>query len=295
MTYTHSWTGIFRGVLAGILAACVLACAPPLKRPTGPAKVYEDAKEMFAKTRFDKVIDYTDELARAEPPNAYTERAQVLRIVLLSGLANGYRTLAEGYGDAVKNTKNPRNKAEYQRLGHDFYRYARTRSLELAEVAELFLKANVGGSSRQVTLEAPYPTVEAPIVNANLLRAREGGGIDAAQQEEAQLAGIRMGVEGSLADVLGGDRAKARTALQSSTAKVGNLGFTLYLGKQLLAASQVFGQKGMKEATNFKLLCSKADACATQALAILKANPDKEAEKKVKELQEDVKKTLKSG
>lgn len=269
----------------------ILGCSPPVQRPTGRARTYEDAKEMFGRGRFDRAMDFTDGLAAASPPNAFTERARVLRVVTFSGQVKGYKELADAYGKGIDNTKNIRFKAEYERLRHDYLQYGSKHALSLGEVAHQLTEG--ASISKELTLEAPYPATEGPMVVTQLDRVKEGGWIEAGDQETAALDAQRKGIDDALAEVVGGDRSKARAALTAGPVKLAGEDFALFLGKELLNGASLFDRKHIRDSQKFRVLCDEADEAAKAALALLKEKPNKEKEKDVKKLQEDIKKALK--
>ena len=99
--------------------ALVLSCSAPVPKPTGPAADYQDAKDMFKRSRFDRALEFSDGLASATPATKYTERAQVLRVVIFTGQLESCKDLAEAYAKGADATKNAHFKAEYERLRHD--------------------------------------------------------------------------------------------------------------------------------------------------------------------------------
>ena len=57
----------FHRVLVLLLTslALVLSCSAPVPKPTGPAADYQDAKDMFKRSRFDRALEFSDGLATA--------------------------------------------------------------------------------------------------------------------------------------------------------------------------------------------------------------------------------------
>lgn len=275
-----------------LMLALLVSCEPPQPRPTGAARTYEDAKDMFRKGRFDRALEFTDELATASPPNAFTERARLLRVVVFSGQVKGHKELAEAYTKGVETTQNPRFKAEYGRLRHDSLQYGSKLALGLGEVANQLTQ--FGTLPKELTLEAPYPTTEGPMVLTQLNRVVDGGWIEPEEQEAVQLDAQRKGINDALAEVLGGDRSKARAVLTGGPVKLDGADFAFYLARQLLAGASLFDRKHMRDSQKLKLLCNEADEATKAALALLKDNPNKQKEKEAKKLQDQIKTALKN-
>jgi hypothetical protein len=285
-------SGLTSTIALLLLVLPVSGCAPSTPRPTGAAKTYADAEDLFGKARYDRALGFTDGFVSGERGD-YNERGRVLRIVILSGDVNAYKELSEAYQKGIEVTKNPQWKADCVRLHHDYMRYAAGRALGLGEVAHALTQG--GALPKEVTLETPYPKVEGPMVLTQLTRVEEGGWLEAGDQEGAASDGQRMAIENVLADLVQGDRSKARTELNAGPVKVDGAYFGLFLGTELLSGASVFDSKHMHDPAKMKALCTEADSAAKATAALLKASPDPEKQKKLKKLQDDLKKALKNG
>ena len=275
------------------LLVLMLACSPPVKRPTGPALEYDDAKAMFKRGRFERTLEFTDGLASAMPANAFTERACVLRAVVYTGFVQAHKQLADAYEKGVERTKNPRFQGEYGRQRHDNLQYGTRAALGLGEAVH---KLTQGGTiSKELTLEASYPSVEGPLQVPQLDRVKEGAWIEPEDQEAAMVETQRMGIDDALGEALGADRSKAREALAAGSTKINGVDFALFLGKQMLDGASLYDRKHMRDQQKLKLLCDVADEAARAALAGLKETPNPDKEKEIKKLQDKIKTTLKNG
>jgi hypothetical protein len=281
-------------VLVVLLAslALTLGCSPPVPRPTGPAADYQDAKDMFKRSRFDRALEFTDGLASASPATKFTERAQVLRVVIFTGQIESYKELVEAYAKGADRTSNTHFKAEYKRLRHDNMQDGMRAALGLAETAHQLLEG--GKISKELILEAPYPSVEGPLEVADLAQVRMGGWIDSDHQESAAIDSLRKGVDDALAGAVSGDRAKARDALASGSTKISGLDFTLFLLNQLLEGASLFDRWHGDDAPKLRAVCDEAYEAVKAAEGLLKETPDKDKEEQLEKLEDQIKTTLKS-
>lgn len=275
------------------LLVFMFACSPPVKRPTGPAREYDDAKDMFKRGRFERVLEFTNGAASATPANAFTERACVLRAVIYAGYIKAHKELADGYEKGVEKTKNPRFQGDYGRQRHDNQQFGASAALGLGEAIH---KLTEGGTiAQELTLEAPYPSVEGPVAVAQLERVKMGAWIEPEDQEAAMVDAQRMGIDDALGAAVGGDRAKAREALAAGPVKINGVDFALLLGKEMLEGASLYDRKHMRDSQKLKLLCGVADEAARAALAGLKQTPNPDKEKEIKKLQDKIKTALKNG
>jgi hypothetical protein len=280
-------------VTAGITVSMLLAaCSAPTPRPTGDAAAYEDAKDMFKKGRFDRTLEFTEGLAQQKPPKEFTQRAQVLRLVTLAGLMQGYKDLGQGYGKGSEVTKNPHFQVEYKRMRNDALHAGGQAALGLGEVAHSLTDG--GQIAKELILEAPYPTSEGPLEVPELIKVKTGAWIEPEQQEAAAKAAQLKGIDEVLGEVVGGDRSKARNAMNAGPVKIEGADFAIFLGQQLVDAAGFFDRKHLADYQKLKLVCGVADGSTTAALALLKEKPDASKEKATKKIQDQVKAILKA-
>ncbi len=279
-----------RFCLFALLSLLLVGCSAPVPRPTGVAYEWQSAKEMFQKGRPERALEFTDDLDTASPPNAYTARARVLRVAIFSGLVKANKELVDAYGKGEQATENARFKGDFARLRHDYLQYGSRAALGLAEVANRLTEGR--SIDKELTLESPYPSVEGPLELLPLNRVMEGGWIEPEEQEAVAVDARRKGIDDALAEMVGGDRRKARELMSAGPVKLDGRDFAIYLGKQLLEATSIFDRKHMDDPQRLAILCNEASEAAAAALKLLKDNPDGEREKAAKKLQDDVKTAL---
>jgi len=282
----------FRGVLVVLLAtlALILSCSAPAPKPTGAAADYQDAKDMFKRNRFDRALEFTDGQASASPATSYTERAQVLRIVIFTGEIKSFKELVEAYTKGADVTKNAHFKAEYNRLSHDNMQEGARAALGLAETAHRLLEG--GKISKDLTLEAPYPTTEGPLEVADLERVKQGGWIEPDHQDAAAVDSNNEGIDDALAAAVGGDRAKARNALASGSTQISGVDFAVFTGNELLEAASFFDRHHARDPVKGRTVCNEVYEAVKAAEALLKETPDPDKQKLVKKLEDKTKTTL---
>ena len=273
--------------------ALSLSCSAPVQRPTGPAADYQDAKDMFKRGRYDRALEFTDGLASAVPAANFTERAQVLRVVIFTGQVKSYKELVDAYSKGADKTKNPHFKAEYDRLRHDNMQDGMKAALGLAETAHQLMEG--GKISKELILEAPYPSIEGPLEVTDLGHVMEGGWIEPDHQDSAAVDSMNKGIDDALAGAVSGDRSTARNALASGSTKISGLDFALFTGNQLLEGASFFDRRHSRDPQKLRTVCDEAYEVVKAADALLKETPDKDKEEQVKKLEDRIKTTLKNG
>ncbi len=282
-----------RAPILVIINLLLVACSPPVERPKGAAADFEDAKQVFKLGRYDRALELTDGMATVSPPSKFTDRARVLRAVIFTGRIKAYKSLAEAYTKGSDATKNPHFKAAFGQQRHDCLQLGSKSALGLGEVAQQLTQGET--LPKELSLEAPYPTVEGPYEVRELMRVSDGGWIEPEQQESAAVDAVRKGIDDTLAEIVEGDRSKARTVLSAGPVKLDGVDFALYLDKQLLEGATFFDRKHMRDPQKFKTLLGVADGTAKAVLTLLKENPNKDKESEVKKIQDQIKTALKNA
>jgi hypothetical protein len=270
--------------LAGVV---LVSCGPATKQPAGPASTYDRAKDAFKSGHLDKALELTDKLARITPPADSTERARVLRAVIYTGKMKGACELAEAYGKGAEKSRNPRFQADYRRLRSDNLSNAAKAALNLAETTHQI--APGGAIPNELTLEADFPITEGPPAVKQLARVAEGGWIEPDEQESAAADALRKGTDDALADVVAGDRPKARAALASGSVKLPGAAFAIFLARELADGAAVFDRHHGRDPQKLIALCDQGDLSVKAALAQLKDTPNKDQEKEARKLQDKFK------
>ena len=271
-------------VLAGVILA---SCGPTTQQTAGPTDPYDRAKDAFKSGQIEKALELTDKLATVTPPADSTERARVLRAVIYTGELKSANELAEGYSKGAEKAKNPQFESYYRRLHNDNLSAAAQAALNLAETAHQL--APDGVIAKELTLEASYPTTEGPTEINQLTRVEEGGWIESDVQESAAADSLRKGIDDALADVVSGDRAKARQALAGGSTKLEGAAFAIFLSKELAAGAVVFNRHHARDPQKLITLCDEGDVTLKAASALLKDTPDKDQQKEVAKLQDQFK------
>lgn len=271
-------------VVAGII---LVSCGPTANQPAVQTNPYDRAKDAFKGGQLDKALDLTDKLATATPAGDSTDRARVLRAVIYTGELKSTKALAESYSKGAEKAKNPRFQSEYRRLQHDNEMAAAKATLNLAETAHQI--APNGVIAKELTLDLNYPTTEGPPEVKSVALVEQGGWIEPDQQETAQLDSLRKGIDDALADVVSGDRAKARQALTNGTVNLDGAAFAIFLARELADGAVIFDRHHSRDPQKLITICDEGEETLKAAVASLKDTPNKDQAAEVKKLQDKFK------
>jgi len=135
-------SGRFLPFSISFLALSTLNCGEKPKARRGSAEYqYGEAKKAISEVKFEKAISLTGEILSRFASTEYADKARILRIVLLSGLSQGYGRMAEAHLDGFE--KSIKNAGAFRSIAFDYYRKYRERELRTAELEKRLVQAKL--------------------------------------------------------------------------------------------------------------------------------------------------------
>lgn len=279
-------SGRFLPLSISILVLSTLNCGEKPKAKRGSAEYqYAEAKKAISEVKFEKAIGLTGETLSRFASTEYADKARILRIVLLSGLSQGYGRMAEAHLDGFE--KSIKNAGAFRSTAFDYYRKQKNASLGFFEACDFFLKDY--SEKTPYVLDVEFPSRDLT-PNRRLDEVRSGNLLDAEQLKAAEEDELRNGLITSLTGFLGagGDRAKARKLLEGGPKTLEHAEFMVMLGRTLLENQKVFGRSALNEIQNYRQFYQKSSEFAELALKILKDNPNQEVQTQAEQLKTEL-------
>src|SRR5262249_51531198 len=122
-----------------LLAMSALGCGDQPKFARGSAGYqYAEAKKAVSEIKIEKAIGLTGEIVSKFANTEYADKARILRIILLSGLSQGYGRLAEAHLDGFE--KSIKNAGTLRSIAFDYYRKQKNDALGFYQACDFFLK-----------------------------------------------------------------------------------------------------------------------------------------------------------
>jgi len=274
-------------ILTLLLTTFLTACSSPSSSPKGPGVDYQQAKVMFKQGNLDRALSLTDAMAAASANSPGTLNARVLRAVIYSGRIDAYRELADTYKKGAQVATKSQSVAAYNRRRSNALQYGSEAALNLGEV--VMQVTSKPDFPKEFTLDAPWPSVEGPQVIDAFARIRRGAWVPEDAQDSAGIDAQHKAIADVLGELVGGDRSKARTAMEAGPVKLNGLDFALFLEKQMVEGVELFGPKYLANPGQLKTLCGAAERLVPPIETMLKENADKAKEAEFKKLQKQIK------
>ena len=276
-------TSFFLSLPAIVLCSCSSGPAPP-KMGT-PEWYWSAANEQFAKGDLAKTQEHLGKIMAGENP--FKRRAGPWHLVVLAGMAHGYKELAEAYDTGGKQSKT--QAAEFRRVVNDMNRLSRLYSMGLAEEVNRLGKES--GDAQQFALEFSFPrgsTVESVTVD----RVRKAIFPPEAERAMAERWTVARAVMLEAASVVGAgtDTAKAGEMFKTLPVQVPRAVFLLGIGASLFEQSAIFDRRRLNEPDKKRLFLQMASDCLKPAAE----SDDQNLKTKAKELLAKIEKDQKA-
>lgn len=271
------WIRLILAVIPVILIASACSTGPAPPQMGTPPFYWQAAQETFAATDYVKANSHLEQLIKSD--NEFTARALPWRLVLTSGMANGYSELADTYEAGGR--ANKINPTPFRRQAANFRSTAGRLALQFAET---FLKFSKTQYEQTIPLAFAFPTGSTtPIQELNKISF--GAMLPPAVAESLPKRVVDRAVVLAACDAAGApdDVAKAQAVFNSETPQAPRDVFMATVAETLYDLSDVFSRTKLDRPDRVELFC-------TQALDALKTVKET---KETKDLSAKVQKTLK--
>lgn len=256
--------------------------AAPAVRTGTPAYYFQNAKDAYSKSDFQKALDWLDKVTNSNK-NEFTERAWAMKLLLRTGLINSYKELAENYEYGQRSNKT--NPTPFIKKVSE-YRGAATRmTLPFGEQYAEYQKLGPGA---ETVIDFPFPATggvtKPPILNS----IAQGIAPNDESAATALSSMVARGVVLAVCEAVGAkeDAAKGRSAMQTLPLKIPRSAFETVMAKALLTSAQLHGQKLSGNPAVQEFLSKQAQAAMTAVT---------DTSKDVKDLKANIEKELKDA
>jgi len=264
-----------------VLSGCSGSSAPKFGTPEW---YWAAAREQFSKGDLAKTQEHLEKIIASDNP--YKKRAATWQVVVLAGMAQGYKELSDAYDAGSSQSKT--QVRDFQRLTRDLRRLSRQYSMGLAQEVDRLKKEM--GDAEQITLEYAFPR-GGPAEVGTLDRVRKGVLPMESERANAESMSLARGVLLQTAAAVGAgqDTAKASELFKTQPVPVPRAVFLFALADRLVEQAGLFDRRKLNEPDKKKLLLDMATDCLKPA-----QSADAALKKKAKALQEKIDKERKS-
>jgi hypothetical protein len=274
-----------------LVLACTAACTgePPAPKPE---QYFQDARNNLASLDFDSALKNLERMIAAAEGQPLGQQGSVLRVALLTALADGARQMGEAYATGMKEPAAEPRQAQFTKWKADYYGMSRSRLIPALE-GVMQQRDRLGDAS--IPLEVAFPNFTAQD-HAAVVRIKSG----ALPADEDRVRAEREAARNALARVLarlagaGEDVNKGQAAFQKGGVQVDPRIYLIEMSNTFFRLGEIFERRGLDDQRYLRITLEVVRDTADVALKLLAAKPDKDLEARARKLKADCEKKLKT-
>ncbi|MBK5293843.1 MAG: hypothetical protein JJE04_19470 [Acidobacteriia bacterium] len=216
-----------------LAVSCSTAEGPPASG--SPPFYWAASQETFLAADYLKASQHLEKIARN---GEYAGRVMPWRLILLSGLMQGYVNIAEQYEHGSRNNKT--TPGPLRRQMSDFRSMAAQQAMLFGEAYVEFEKNAAEGD---VPVACPFPSRGSLAMVPQMARTAQGMVLPGAEAEKGHRAMLERAVMGAVCQAVGakGDAPRAQQLLKTPPLQVPRATFELAMAAALYEAGKLFG------------------------------------------------------
>jgi hypothetical protein len=268
-----------------LLLAC--SCAPPVSESD---KAFTDARNNLKFSDFDGALNNLDKAIKSAKDESPRQQALVLRIALVTALAEADRQMAEAYYAGAQQLAAQSHSSPFYKMRSDYYSTANTLLMDAMQTV-MNQRSKLGGNP--IPMEVSFPSFTG--TNPGLTKIKSGQLISDSDRLSTDLQADRNALAIVLSAIAGAgqDPNKGQAAFSSGKVDVDPRIYLIELSNSFLQTGAIFESRALNQPDRLRTVNEVVRGNLDVALKLLAAKPDKELEARVKKIQADCEKTLK--
>ena len=219
-------------------------------------------------------------------------QAGVLRVVLLTALAEGSKQMAEAYGAGVKEPAAQTRFGHFGRMRADYYGIARVRLMDAMQ-AVMDQRGKMG--DKPIPLEVTFPGFTGAEDTA-VAKVKKGYAVEDAERYRAELKADRNALARTLAALVGAgnDPNKGQQMFSRGSIELDPRAYLIELSSAFLQLGGIFERRALDESRYLRAVNEVVRDNMDLALKLIAARPDKDLEARARKMRGECEKTLKT-
>lgn len=274
-----------------LLVVCLLVLACSGEPPKPAALPYAAAKEALTTLDYDAALKNLDKTIKAAPDEPDGKEAAIVRVALLTAMAQGGSDMAEAYAIGVKQPAARMQTGSYTRMRSDYLGMSR---VYLMDAMEAVLKQRVKLSDAPLPLKITFPDFSGT-EPAAMDRIRRGVAVQDSDRYHAELETSRNYLARMMAALAGAgdDVHKGHAAFQKGPVQIDSRVYLLELTAAFYKHREIFEAKALDDVRYLRTTLEVVQGNLDVLDLLLTARPDKDLQARSKKLRADCEKTLK--
>jgi hypothetical protein len=275
-----------------VIMIFVLLVASSCTPPTSISQQYlADARNSFKTSDFNAALKNLDNAIKSAGDEPLRQQAAVLRVALVTALADADKQMAEAYGLGAKEPIAQSRFGPFNKAHSDYYSNARSRLMDAMQ-SVMDERSKLGGNPLPVEVAFPGFTGG---TDPTLTKIQSGHWVDDTGRLSAELQVDRNALARVLSALAGAgqDPSKGQQIFSSGKADIDPRLYFIELSSSFLQISGMFDPKTLNEPDHLRTVNEVVRGNLEVALKLLAAKPDKDLEARAKKMQAECEKTLK--
>lgn len=267
----------------------VLACSGESSKPA--ALPYAAAKENLTTLDYDAALKNLEKTIKAAPDEPDGKEAAILRIALLTAMAESSRGMAEAYGIGVTQPAARTQTGPFTRKRSDYFGISR---VYLMNAMEAVLKQRVKFSDAPLPLNTAFPNFSGT-EPAAMEKIRHGMSVQDSDRVRTELENARNYLARLMAALAGAgeDVHKGHAAFQKGSVQIDSRIYLIELSAAFYKLREIFEAKALDDSRYLRTTIEVVQGNLDVLDKLLAARPDKDFEARAKKLRVECEKALK--
>lgn len=250
-----------------------------------------DARKNFQTSDFDAALTNLDKAIKSGDDTPLGQQAAVLRIALVTSLADSAKQMAEAYGAGLREPSARSRYGAFSRMKADYYGIARAR---LMDAAQTLMNQRGKLSVNPISIEVAFPGFTGGTEPA-VAKIKHGDWVEDAARVGAEVQLNRNALARTLAAIAGAgsDLGKGQQAFTGGKVDIDPRVYLLALSDSLLQIGGIFEPRALNEDDHDRIMHEVVRGNLEIAQKLLAAKPDKDLEALAKKMRADNDKILK--
>lgn len=284
---------MFHRLLPSLAIAISLLLAACSSGPTVPPeeKYLADARTSLKSSDFNAALSNLDSAIKSAGDQPAGQQAAVLRVVLVTALADAGKQMADAYGIGAKEPPAQSRFGAFSKMRSDYYGIARSRLMDAMQ-SVMNQRRKLG--AEPLTIEISFPGFTGG-TDPTVTKIKSGQWVADAERVGAETQADRNALASILSALAGAgqDSSKGQQLFSSGKVDIDPRVYVLELSSSFLRIGGMFEPRGVNEPDHIRIVNEVVRGNLEVELKLLAAKPDKDLEARAKKMQADCDKTLK--
>jgi hypothetical protein len=272
-----------------VISLLLAACSGP---PTSPGeRDLADARNNLKASDFNAALKNLDRAIKSAGDEPVGQQAIVLRVALVTALADTSKQMAEAYGLGAKEPAAQSHYGPFNRMRSDYYGMARSRLMDAMQ-SVIDRRGKLGGNPMPIEVSFPGFTGG---TDPTVTRIKSGQWVTDADRFGAEVQVDRNALARILSALAGAgqDPNKGQQIFSSGKVDIDPRVYIIELSSSFLRIGGMFEPRALNEPDHLRTVNEVVRGNLEVALKLLAAKPDKDLEARAKKMQAECEKTLK--